>query len=216
MTERLRESLSALMDDEADDLELGRVLRAMEAGDDEVRETWSRYQLVSAVMSGLPMTASEPAAPLAVELDEPDTGPAAVAAGSHRSHRGRNWTSFAAAATVTLAVVLGWQWQDAPVEAPGTASTATSSSRVMSDPRGILNAADGAASVQGVAAGRSGRNGVPVPLRQVPPGAGEQHGAGHQVDAYMLYHAELSALNARSGMMPFARYASFQGAAGSR
>ena len=68
MTERLRESLSALMDDEADDLELGRVLRAMEAGDDEVRETWSRYQLVSAVMSGMPMTASEPAAPLAVEF----------------------------------------------------------------------------------------------------------------------------------------------------
>lgn len=214
MTERLRESLSALMDDEADDLELGRVLRAMEAGDDQVRETWSRYQFVSTVMSGLPMTASAPAAPLAVQFGEQDGAEAAVAegpTGSHPSARSRNWMSFAAAATVTLAVVLGWQWQDAPVDAPTTASTTAVSGPVSSDPRGILNAAGGAAS----ATGGSDRSAVSIPRRQVAP-AGDARGAGHQVDAYMLYHAELSALNARSGMMPFARYASFQGAARSR
>jgi sigma-E factor negative regulatory protein RseA len=216
MTERFRESLSALMDDEADDLELGRVLRAMEAGDDQVRGTWSRYQLVSAIMSGLPMTASAPAAPLAVEIEDRHEPEAAVARGSTGSHppmRSRSWMSFAAAATVTLAVVLGWQWQDVPTDAPTTASTIMPSGPVMSDPRGILNAADGAAS--GPAAGASGPDLSPVRLRQLAPVAGER-GAGHQVDAYMLYHAELSALNARSGMMPFARYASFQGAARSR
>lgn len=209
MTERLRESLSALMDDEADDLELGRVLRAMEAGDEEVRETWSRYQLVSAVLSGLPMTASEPAAPLAVEFDGQEGSRAAVA-GSHAPPRSRHWMSFAAAATVTLAVVLGWQWQDTPENVPTTASTSLPSGPVRSDPRGILNAAVGGESA--LAAQSSVRNPVAIPLRQVAP----DRAAGHQVDAYMLYHAELSALNARSGMMPFARYASFEGTASSR
>lgn len=47
--EALQESLSAVMDNEADELELRRVLAA--AGDDaEVRGTWSRYQVARAVM----------------------------------------------------------------------------------------------------------------------------------------------------------------------
>ena len=47
--EALQESLSAVMDNEADELELRRVLAA--AGDDaELRGTWSRYQLARAVM----------------------------------------------------------------------------------------------------------------------------------------------------------------------
>ena len=47
--EALQESLSAVMDNEADELELRRVLAA--AGDDaELRGTWSRYQIARAVM----------------------------------------------------------------------------------------------------------------------------------------------------------------------
>ena len=47
--EALQESLSAVMDNEADQLELRRVLAA--AGDDaELRGTWSRYQIARAVM----------------------------------------------------------------------------------------------------------------------------------------------------------------------
>ncbi|GIZ11140.1 sigma-E factor negative regulatory protein [Pseudomonas sp. NCCP-436] len=46
--ETLRESLSAVMDNEADELELRRVLAASE--DDELRSTWSRYQLARAAM----------------------------------------------------------------------------------------------------------------------------------------------------------------------
>lgn len=46
--ESLRESLSAVMDNEADELELHRVLAA---GDEsEMRSTWSRYQIARAVM----------------------------------------------------------------------------------------------------------------------------------------------------------------------
>lgn len=48
--ESLREMLSAVMDNEADDLELRRVLAA--SGEPEVRAAWSRYQLARAAMRG--------------------------------------------------------------------------------------------------------------------------------------------------------------------
>lgn len=51
MTENLRESISALMDDEANELEIHRVLSGMEQND-EVRDTWKRYQMASFAMKG--------------------------------------------------------------------------------------------------------------------------------------------------------------------
>ncbi|MDM8350436.1 anti sigma-E factor RseA C-terminal domain-containing protein [Pseudomonas sp. sp1636] len=46
--EALQESLSAVMDNEADEMELRRVLSASD--DAELRATWSRYQIARAVM----------------------------------------------------------------------------------------------------------------------------------------------------------------------
>ena len=46
--EALQESLSAVMDNEADELELRRVLNAVD--DAETRATWSRYQIARAAM----------------------------------------------------------------------------------------------------------------------------------------------------------------------
>jgi len=51
MTERMRESLSALLDDEANELELERILSRI-ADDDELRQTWVRYNAVRATVSG--------------------------------------------------------------------------------------------------------------------------------------------------------------------
>lgn len=47
----LHESLSALVDDQASEMELHRILRACDE-DDSVRDTWSRYQLTRAAMRG--------------------------------------------------------------------------------------------------------------------------------------------------------------------
>ncbi|MEZ5524977.1 MAG: sigma-E factor negative regulatory protein [Pseudomonadales bacterium] len=49
MSDSLRESISALVDDEAQELELRRVLSSMET-DDELRKTWKRYQVASFAM----------------------------------------------------------------------------------------------------------------------------------------------------------------------
>jgi len=46
MSDSLRESISALVDDEAQELELHRVLGSMES-DEQLRQTWKRYQAAS-------------------------------------------------------------------------------------------------------------------------------------------------------------------------
>lgn len=51
MTEGLRESVSALMDDEASELETRRVLSEIQKGD-ELRNTWKRYHVVSLAIKG--------------------------------------------------------------------------------------------------------------------------------------------------------------------
>ncbi|MCB1675401.1 MAG: sigma-E factor negative regulatory protein, partial [Halioglobus sp.] len=51
MSERMRESLSALMDDEANELELERVLTQIgDSGD--LRHSWHRYNVARAALSG--------------------------------------------------------------------------------------------------------------------------------------------------------------------
>ena len=51
MSEKLRESLSAIIDDEADEFELRRVLDEMEKHA-HLRETWDRYHLIGTYMRG--------------------------------------------------------------------------------------------------------------------------------------------------------------------
>jgi hypothetical protein len=51
MTEQLRQSLSAVIDDEADAFELRRVLDELER-DPSLRETWERYHLIGNVLRG--------------------------------------------------------------------------------------------------------------------------------------------------------------------
>ena len=51
MSDKMRESLSALLDDEANELEFQRLLSRI--GDDEqLRQVWTRYNLVRAATSG--------------------------------------------------------------------------------------------------------------------------------------------------------------------
>ncbi|MFB1037223.1 MAG: sigma-E factor negative regulatory protein, partial [Sinobacterium sp.] len=49
MSDKLRESISALVDGEANEMDLHRVLKASET-DDNVRQSWRRYQAISAVV----------------------------------------------------------------------------------------------------------------------------------------------------------------------
>ena len=99
--EALQETLSAVMDNEADELELRRVLAA--CGEDaELRSTWSRYQLARSVMH------REPTLP---KLDIAAAVSAALAdeAAPPKAEKGpwRMVGRLAVAASVTLAVLAG-------------------------------------------------------------------------------------------------------------
>lgn len=103
--ESLRESLSALMDDQADELELRRILQQSES-DPQLRATWARYQSVRAILHkepwqpGLDLSAAVSAA----IADEP-------ALQSATSPRRSRWSAglgrVGVAASVTLAVLVG-------------------------------------------------------------------------------------------------------------
>ncbi|MGS2723213.1 sigma-E factor negative regulatory protein [Porticoccus sp. GXU_MW_L64] len=120
---RLRESLSALMDDSADELELQRVLKAA-ADDGELRNTWERYQLArSALHNDAPARTLDLSASVAAALD---AEPAHKATGGVLKTLGR----VAIAASVTLAIVIGVQQANLPGNPAGNVGIASSNDTV--------------------------------------------------------------------------------------
>lgn len=100
----LQESLSALMDNEADELEIRRVLQSSES-DPALRSTWDRYQLARAVMHKEPW---QPKIDLsagiaAVIADEP----VPLLAQPKSPKLWQNLSRLAVAASVTMAVLVG-------------------------------------------------------------------------------------------------------------
>ncbi len=70
MSEFEKQSLSALLDGESDELELRRILRSSEK-DPELLQTWGRYNVVQAALHGeaVSLTSSNLAARVAAELE---------------------------------------------------------------------------------------------------------------------------------------------------
>jgi len=82
-----------------------------------------------------------------------------------------------------------------------------------------LAAADQRGLLQASVPGRSGRELARIPpsplsplAHAAPTTAAIDAGMRQQVEAYIIRHAEHNALHSRSGMMPFARMAAFDGA----
>jgi len=98
--EALQESLSAVMDNEADELELRRVLNAFD--DADTRATWSRYQVARAAMhKDLLLPRLDISAAVSAAIAD-EVGPLKTTRSPWRS-LGR----LAVAASVTLAVLAG-------------------------------------------------------------------------------------------------------------
>ncbi|MDP6969485.1 MAG: MucB/RseB C-terminal domain-containing protein [Gammaproteobacteria bacterium] len=109
LAEQMRESISAMVDDEAQQLELQRVLKAAET-DPAVREKWQRYQLVSGILK-------RQVEPVSWSADVADRVSAAVAGEAPLSEVKPavklGWWKplggFAIAASATMMMVLGVQ-----------------------------------------------------------------------------------------------------------
>ena len=190
MSESMRESLSALMDDEANELEVERVLARI-ADDADLRQAWVRYNVVHSVAVGQPPTHLE--LDISSQVREAVAGDSRVSS-AFRQRLMRPLASMAVAASVAATVVLGGQ-QLAQLEADSYDAQAIASSV---SPVGMVNSF-GASSVQASYGTRG------IPELQPATRTAYQELARQRLSKYMQEHAEHAALNSPNGLVPFAR-----------
>lgn len=197
--ESLRETLSALMDDEAEELEVRRVLRAGEQ-DPDVRLSWERYQLARSVMHKEPWHAGmDLSAGIAAALREE---PALNTASAPRAPRWKMQLGrVAVAASVTVAVLVGVRVLN---QDPAVDNTMAAVER--SVPAASVAAAPVAPTGAGaVLAGFSSHvDQQQTPVTQEPSAWQEQ-----RIDTYLRRHAENN-LQTAPQPVPYARAASLE------
>jgi sigma-E factor negative regulatory protein RseA len=180
MNERMRESLSALLDGEADELEIRRVLSQVD-DDQELRQTWRRYNLARDVMDGQRETchAVDISARVMARIEQEQADSPVTGLGRKLL---RPVASFAVAASVAATVVIGGQ-QIASLGGAGQASGGDPAVAASASPVGLVNSL-GATTVTRTA------------YREL---------ARQRMERYMQEHAEQAALNTPQGLIPFAR-----------
>jgi sigma-E factor negative regulatory protein RseA len=199
MSEQIRESLSALIDNEANELELERVLS--QSRQEELRVTWTRFHVVRSAMRGEAVSAFH-------GLDVSAGVQAALADESLAAAAPSRWktvlqplASFAVAASVFAAVLVGSQLYG--LLGPGTVGGNNTDLAARVSPVGMVNTVGGAAV--------SASYGAPA-IRSATPNQRNAYNrmARQRLQRYMVPHADQAALNTPQGMMPYARVASFQ------
>jgi sigma-E factor negative regulatory protein RseA len=213
MNDRMNESLSALVDGEADELEIRRVLNELEQ-DDELRQRWNRYQMMGALMRGEPATRVDLSKGIMQALDgEPmdevpgvnsfsaagDINQSAIAAGSSRFRS--SWVaSGAVAASVAFAVLLGARFFETPETANGAPAVAAID----------LNTA--APQLTAVVNPEPVSTVVNLASADVEPVLDEEQlrAAQQRLHDYVMQHSQHAGLNNGSGLLPFARVTSYE------
>lgn len=201
MNERLGESLSALMDGEANELEIERVL-SLAGEDGELRDTWRRYHLAQQGLRGdaLPHTGLDISDRVRSALAEEGADTAIISAGPGQRLM-RPLTSLAVAASVAATVIFGGQQLaevgNGPTYEPrgGVATNAS--------PVGMVNTVSATA----VPASYGARA---LPVLQPATRTAYSDLAKRSANRYMQEHAEQAALNSPQGLMPFARVRNIQ------
>lgn len=226
----LAESLSALMDNQASELELQRLLKALDA-DSELKSTWSRYQLASAgLKKDLPvMASSDFAARISAAIDSEETyllqpqaatqtDSAQAASGNVIAMPLRWWQQagrVAVAASVAGALVVGVQQYQtvAPqtaefaANAPVTAPIVPNETKAANLPSGI-NAPVLSARTVAVQSGyesrpQENRRVMFVPRQEAAPVYNEDISV--YVNQLIQEHTDNASLNSGQGMLPYTR-----------
>ncbi|MGK0499122.1 MAG: sigma-E factor negative regulatory protein RseA [Oceanicoccus sp.] len=214
MSEKNRESLSALMDGEAEQLELRRLLSSE---DEALIETWSRYHLARDIMQDhqhtefrhLDISARVSASIVDIEKQEAMAASDGLSAETAATPWWRPMASFAVAASVTIAVVVGVQSVEQPL--PGL-----NPDQLQSQLQNTPQVASRVYPVAGSSMQASGNGGVINYRNTTLPGnlaasrAEADEEAQQRLEQFMLRHTERAALNNGQGMISFARIASFE------
>jgi sigma-E factor negative regulatory protein RseA len=197
MSETMRESLSALMDNEADELEVQRVLSNI-SDDGELRQTWVRYQLARSAIVGQPVGGLLDISQRVQDVIRNEKIPTQSVSPMQRLLK--PLASFAVAASVAAVAVVGGQQISQladkgayPAGNPASNTVAASVSAV-----GMVNSI-GATTV------RASYGNQAVPVLQPASRTAYQELARQRMQKYMQEHAEHAALNSPQGLVPFAR-----------
>jgi len=191
-TQRMRESLSAVMDGEANELELERVLRNI-GSDTDLRAAWCRYNAARGCMSG------ERQAHL--EIDISQRVRASLEAGSAAARQGlrqrllRPVASFAVAATVAATAVIGGQ-QFARLGAEDSGA---------GEPAVAVSVPWTYGTVPGAVPTYANHGINEAPTLQYTTRTAYRELARQRMGKYLQQHAEHAALNSPQGLIPFAR-----------
>lgn len=222
----LVESLSALMDNEASELELQRLLKALDA-DLELKATWSRYQVASAGLKGkLPVLApsdfaSRVSAVIDLEESYSVSSPTSQPGSSSESVivQPLSWWQqvgrVAVAASVAGGLIVGvQQYQSSASQPMEVAATAGVPSSGSADAKGAANLPSGinapALSARTIAV-QSGYEARPqenrrvmfVPRQEVAPVYNEDISA--YVNQLIQEHTDSASVNTGQGMLPYTR-----------
>lgn len=198
MNEKMRESLSAMMDNEANELEIERVLS--QAGENgELRSAWVRYNMVRHSVQGDRLMHAQwdvsTRVRQAIAQEEGGASNASTNTGpTLRQRVARPIASLAVAASVAATVVIGGQ-QLAQLggTGPGVGSTVAHKP----SPVGFINT-PGATAIPA-------SYGLQGPVLQPATRTAYDELARNRSGKYMQEHAEQAALNSPQGLLPYAR-----------
>lgn len=195
MNDKLRESLSALMDNEANEIELARILA--NSDDDVLRQTWSRYHLIGTVQRGESLGPVPVPGDFAAQVSAVISVEGAAKTHSARGIQGvlRPLVSFAVAASVAAVVVVGGQQLNS-LDADNTDVPTALAGNV--SPVGMVN-------TLGATPVNASYGTQPLPSRQQANQQLYRDLAGKQLQRYLPQHAQQAALNSPQGLVPYAR-----------
>ncbi|WP_217476553.1 sigma-E factor negative regulatory protein [Stutzerimonas stutzeri] len=194
--EALHESLSAVMDNEADELELRRVLAA--DGDTDMRSTWSRYQIARAAMH---RELIEPRLDIASAVSAALADEPVITAAKPKRFAWGNLGRLAVAASVTVAVLAGVRlYNQSEVAGPQIAQQAAQPSIA------VPQANQGPAVLAGYSEDAGSSDAQATDVQASAEGWHEK-----RLPTYVRQHAQQAAFGGGSeGALPYARAASME------
>ena len=201
----LKQSLSALIDNEADELELRRVLNA--SNDPELRASWSRYQIARAAMHNEPFSAKiDLSASIMAAIDaEPELSveqPEQQETAVRNIKSGRfSWVSrLEVAASVTLAVLCGVRFYN---------QDAVQQEALMAKTEQRLPAVGNSEQHSPVVLASYSAQGKKAPIAQ----AVSEQSSWYELrlPSYLRQHAQQTSMNKTESGLPYARAASLEG-----
>lgn len=212
MSDQLSETMSAIMDSQADDLEVRRLLKALDNASEEeaavILAQWESFHAIGSVLRNESISGNKTptmrassgfaASVSAAIADEEPMGKAA----KQPSKSEPMWQRFAVAATVTLAVLVGVQEYES-MQADDASYTADNTTVVPA----VKNADQRLIDLTAMQLAASDLA-VESPLSEAEKL--EAIEAQERLNEYLLEHTNHAAKQSGQGMIPFARLANFE------